>query len=86
MTKEQRNVQLKVLRAAKNLKQSDISDRLKVMGRNIEQNHVSLWERGVQTPTIELAIDMAKAYDVSFIELVKALGFSPDTSNGDGQN
>jgi transcriptional regulator with XRE-family HTH domain len=86
MTKEKRKVQLKVLRVAKNLKQSDISDRLKVMGRNIEQNHVSLWERGVQTPTIELAIDLAKAYDVTFIELVKALGFDPDTGGGDAQS
>jgi transcriptional regulator with XRE-family HTH domain len=86
MTKEQRKVKLKVLRAARNLKQSDISDRLKGMGRNIEQNHVSLWERGVQTPTIELAIDLAKAYEVTFIELVKALGFDPDMGDGDGQN
>jgi transcriptional regulator with XRE-family HTH domain len=86
MTKEKRKVQLKVLRAAKNLTQSDISDRLKVLGRNIEQNHVSLWERGVQTPTIELAIDLAKAYGVTFIELVKALGFEPDIGDGDGQN
>jgi transcriptional regulator with XRE-family HTH domain len=76
--KEKRKVTLKVLRAINGKTQSDISDCLKRLGRNIEQSHVSLWERGIQTPTIEVAIDLAIAYDVSFLELVKALGFEPD--------
>ncbi len=66
---------LKVLRAINGKTQSDISDALKKMGRNIEQSHVSLWERGVQTPTIEVAMDLAIAYDVALLELIEALGF-----------
>jgi transcriptional regulator with XRE-family HTH domain len=78
LEKEQRKVTLKVIRAIKGKKQSDISDSLKQMGRNIEQTAVSQWERGVKTPTIEVAIDLAVAYEVSFLELVQALGFEPD--------
>lgn len=78
MTKERRKVTLNLLRGAKGKRQQDIVDVLKQLGRNVDQQLVSKWERGVMTPTIATAIDLAVAYDVSFIEIVKALGFEPE--------
>jgi transcriptional regulator with XRE-family HTH domain len=75
MTKEARKVTLKVIRAIKGKKQSDIVHRLKELGRNADQAQVSEWENGGKTPTIEAAIDMAKAYEVSIVDLLRALGF-----------
>lgn len=75
MTRGKRKVNLKVLRARYGKTQTDIADALKEMGRNIEQSHVSLWERGIQTPTIEMAFDLAIAYGCSFLEILEALGF-----------
>jgi DNA-binding XRE family transcriptional regulator len=75
MTKETRKVTLKVIRAMKGKKQSDIALRLKELGRNADQKQVSKWENGETTPTIEAAIDMAKAYEVSIVDLLRALGF-----------
>jgi transcriptional regulator with XRE-family HTH domain len=78
MTKEQRNVTLRLLRGAKGKKQKDIADALNAMGREASQSFVSKLENGAWSPTVELAIDLAEAYEVSFIELVEALGFQPD--------
>jgi transcriptional regulator with XRE-family HTH domain len=78
MTKERRKVTLNLLRGAKGKKQQDIVDVLKQLGRNVDQQLVSKWERGVMTPTIATAIDLAVAYEVSFIEIVEALGFEPE--------
>jgi transcriptional regulator with XRE-family HTH domain len=86
MTKEKREVTLRLLRGAKGKKQQDIADALRALGRDASQSYVSQLERGDQSPTVELAIDLAKAYGVTFIELVKALGFDPDTGDGDDQN
>lgn len=82
MMGEKRKVTLKQVREEKGMKQVEVANRLKGMGRNIEQTHISLWERGAQTPKIDLAIDMAKAYGITFIELVRALGFNPDGDEG----
>jgi transcriptional regulator with XRE-family HTH domain len=75
MTKEKRKVTLKVIRAIKGKKQSDIVQKLKELGRNADQAQISEWENGGKTPTIEAAIDMAKAYEVSIVDLLRALGF-----------
>lgn len=66
---------LKVIRAIKGKKQADIVQKLKELGRNADQAQISEWENGGKTPTIEAAIDMAKAYEVSIVDLLKALGF-----------
>jgi transcriptional regulator with XRE-family HTH domain len=78
MTQEKREVTLNRLRGAKGKKQQDIAEALNKLGRNVEQQQVSAWERGVRTPTIEVAIDLAKAYEVSLLEIITALGFTVD--------
>jgi transcriptional regulator with XRE-family HTH domain len=75
MTKEKRKVTLKAIRARKGKKQSDIALSLNELGRNADQQQISKWESGAMTPTIEAAIDMAKAYEVSIVDLLRALGF-----------
>jgi transcriptional regulator with XRE-family HTH domain len=75
MSQEIRNVKLNLLRGAKGIKQQDIVDRLNKLGRNVAQPNVSAWEKGLRTPTIEVAIDMAVAYEVTLLELIEALGF-----------
>jgi transcriptional regulator with XRE-family HTH domain len=75
MTQEKREVRLNLLRGAKGKKQSDIAEALNRLGRNVNQQQVSAWEKGLRTPTIEVAIDMAVAYEVTLLELIEALGF-----------
>jgi transcriptional regulator with XRE-family HTH domain len=75
MKKGERKVTLKVVRVANGKKQSDIAARLKELGRNVDQTRVSVWERGAETPSIEVAIDLAKAYEITLLELIAALGF-----------
>jgi transcriptional regulator with XRE-family HTH domain len=74
MTKKERKVTLKQLRAGKGKKQQDIANALKSMGRDASQSYVSQIERGDQSPTAELAIDLAKAYEVDIIQMLLALG------------
>ena len=66
---------LNLLRGAKGKKQQDIAEALNRLGRNADQRQVSAWERGLRTPTIEVAIDLAIAYEVTLLQLVEALGF-----------
>lgn len=69
---------LKLVRGRTGKSQKDIADALKQLGRDSSQATVSKIERGEWSPTVELAIDLARAYEVPFLELVKALGFEPD--------
>jgi transcriptional regulator with XRE-family HTH domain len=78
MTKERTQVTLKLLRGAKGKTQRNIADALREMGRDASQEYVSQLERGKSVPGVDLAIDLAEAYECSFIELVEALGFQPD--------
>jgi transcriptional regulator with XRE-family HTH domain len=75
MSKEQRKVTLKLVRGAKGKSQKDIAAALSAMGRETSQATVSKIERGEWSPTVELAIDLAKAYEVTIIEMLIALGF-----------
>jgi transcriptional regulator with XRE-family HTH domain len=78
MTQEKREVTLNRLRGAKGKKQQDIVEALNRLGRSVDQPQISAWERGLKTPTIEIAIDLAQAYEVSLLELIAALGFTVD--------
>jgi transcriptional regulator with XRE-family HTH domain len=78
MTKERKQVTLKLLRGAKGKTQQNIADALKEMGRDASQVYVSQLERGTSVPGIDLAIDLAIAYEVDFLDLVRALGFDPE--------
>lgn len=77
---------LKLVRGSKGRSQKDIAQALCAMGRETSQGTVSKIERGEWSPTIELAIDLARAYEVTFMEIVVALGFEPDIKDGSGEN
>jgi transcriptional regulator with XRE-family HTH domain len=85
MDKEKRKVTLNQIRKASGKSQGDIANALKAMGRDASQAYVSKLESGGQSVSIELGMDLAKAYGVPFYpDIVRSLGFIPD--NDDAQN
>jgi transcriptional regulator with XRE-family HTH domain len=78
MAKEKRNVTLKLVRGAKGKTQKDIANALNAMGRDASQSFISKLEKGLWSPTVELAFDLAVAYEVSFLDIIKALGFETE--------
>jgi transcriptional regulator with XRE-family HTH domain len=86
MEKEKRTVTLDQIRKASGRSQKDIASALRALGREASQAYISKLESGGQSVTIELGMDLAKAYAIPFYpDLVRGLGFNTDES-GDGQN
>jgi transcriptional regulator with XRE-family HTH domain len=79
MTKEKRKVTLNQIRKRSGKSQNDIVEALKAMGRDASQAYISKLENGGQSVTIELGLDLSKAYGVPFYpDLVAGLGFDID--------
>lgn len=86
MEKEKRKVTLDQIRKASGKSQKDIASALKALGRDASQAYISKLESGGQSVTIELGMDLAKAYEVPFYpDIVRGLGFAAD-DDGNGQN
>ncbi len=62
------------LRREKKLKQADIAARMQDMGWGLSQRHISQYETGDVTPSLEATPDLARAYETDYIKVIIALG------------